>query len=169
MFSFLPVLFQLSDQELFIKKLYGYSIKTNGQAERPAVRLTAVCGHLTAGRSPHPLLQNMEVLIITQRKRNVTLSVRLTAKEKAQILSKARQANLPINKYIIACSECLIIDSTDYTSVLTELKRIGNNLNQIARKLNAGEKCSPDFDDVLDGQRRIFELFSEGIGHRWRR
>ena len=26
MFSFLPVLFQLSDRELFIKKLYGYSI-----------------------------------------------------------------------------------------------------------------------------------------------
>ena len=104
-----------------------------------------------------------------KRNRNVTLSIRLTPKEKRDFLSKARQANLPINKYIIACSECLIIDSTDYAPVLTELKRIGNNLNQIARRLNSGDILAPNFDDVLDGQRRIFELFSEGIGHRWRR
>ena len=111
----------------------------------------------------------MEVLIITQRKRNVTLSIRLTAREKAQIISKAKQANLPINDYLIACSDRLQIDCTDYRPVITELKRIGNNLNQIARRLNSGEVSALKFDDVLDGQRRIFELFSKGIGHRWRR
>ena len=104
-----------------------------------------------------------------KRKRNVTLSIRLTPKEKRNILSKAKKANLPINKYIIACSECLIIDATDYTSVLTELKRIGNNLNQIARRINSGDKAPPDFSEVIEGQRKIFEIFSEGIGHRWLR
>lgn len=75
-----------------------------------------------------------------KRKRNVTLSIRLTPKEKRDILSKAKKANLPINKYIIACSECLIIDATDYTPVLTELKRIGNNPNQIAAGLTPATK-----------------------------
>ena len=76
---------------------------------------------------------------------------------------------MPINKYIIACSECLIIDATDYAPVLTELKRIGNNLNQIARKLNSGNKSPTDFSEVIDGQRKIVEMFSNGMGHRWLR
>ena len=111
----------------------------------------------------------MEVYNLEKRKRNVTLSIRLTPKEKRDILSKAKKANLPINKYVIACSECLIIDATDYTPVLTELKRIGNNLNQIARKLNSGDKAPPDFSEVILGQRKIVELFSERMGHRWLR
>lgn len=104
-----------------------------------------------------------------KRKRNVTLSIRLTPKEKRDILSKAKKANLPINKYIIACSNCLIIDATDYTPVLTELKCIGNNLNQIARRINSGDKAPTDFSEVIDGQPKIFEIFSKGIGHRWLR
>lgn len=111
----------------------------------------------------------MEVYNLEKRKRNVTLSIRLTPKEKRDILSKAKKANLPINKYVIACSKCLIIDATDYTPVLTELKRIGNNLNQIARKLNSGDKAPADFSEVILGQRKIVELFSERMGHRWLR
>ena len=103
----------------------------------------------------------MEVLIITQRKRNVTLSIRLTAREKAQIISKAKQANLPINDYLIACSDRLQIDCNDYHPVITELKRIGNNLNQIARRLNAGEKQPPDFTAILEGQRKIYDMILE--------
>ena len=104
-----------------------------------------------------------------KRNRNVTLSIRLTPKEKRDILSKAKKANMPINKYIIACSDCLIVDATDYTPVLTELKRIGNNFNQIARRLNSGDKVPPELSEVIDGQRRIYEMFSKGIGHRWLR
>lgn len=76
---------------------------------------------------------------------------------------------MPINRFIIACSNCLIIDATDYTPVLTELKRIGNNLNQIARRINSGDKAPTDFSEVIDGQQKIFEIFSKGIGHRWLR
>ena len=93
----------------------------------------------------------------------MTLSIRLTAKEKARILSKARRARLTVNDYLIACSERLSIDCTDYTPVLGELKRIGNNLNQIARRLNAGSHAPPDFNEVLEGQRRIIALLSELI------
>ena len=98
-----------------------------------------------------------------KRNRNVTLSMRLTPKEKRDILSKAQQANLPINKYIIACSDRLQIDCTDYRPVLTELKRIGNNLNQIARRINSGEKMPPDFTEILEGQRKIYDLILEKI------
>lgn len=96
-----------------------------------------------------------------KRNRNVTLSIRLTPKEKWEILSKARQANLPINKYIIACSDRLQIDCTDYRPVITELKRIGNNLNQIARRLNSGGALPHDFAEVVEGQRKIYDLILE--------
>ena len=96
-----------------------------------------------------------------KRNRNVTLSIRLTPKEKRDIISKARQVNLLINKYIIACSDRLQIDCTDYRPVITELKRIGNNLNQIARRLNSGGVLPHDFAEVLEGQRKIYDLILE--------
>lgn len=96
-----------------------------------------------------------------KRNRNVTLSIRLTPKEKREILSKARQANLPINDYLIACSDRLQIDCTDYRPVIMELKRIGNNLNQIARRLNSGGNLPLDFAEVLEGQRKIYDMILE--------
>lgn len=38
-----------------------------GQAERPAVRLTAVCEHITAGRSPNPRRRSLNSLGAVRR------------------------------------------------------------------------------------------------------
>lgn len=65
------------------------------------------------------------------------INIRLTEKEKKLIESKAKKCNMTVTKYII--SSCLkdkiiIVDGLD--KVDTELRRIGNNINQLTRLSN---------------------------------
>lgn len=45
----------------------------------------------------------------------------------------------------------------DLQLLLVELKMIGNNLNQITRKINSGAFCSYNFEEVIDMQRKIYD------------
>lgn len=45
----------------------------------------------------------------------------------------------------------------DLQLLFVELKRIGNNLNQITRKINSGAFCSYNFEEVIDMQRKIYD------------
>ena len=52
--------------------------------------------------------------------------------------------------------------------LLTELKRIGNNLNQISTKINAGAFTSYNFQEVIDLQKAIYEeLYRINRGAPW--
>ena len=91
------------------------------------------------------------------RKRNQTLTVRLTAAEKDAITRKAAKARMSLTDYIVASSLLTEIHvAEDTRPLLTELKRIGNNLNQISTKINAGVFRSYNFQEVIDLQRRIY-------------
>ena len=92
------------------------------------------------------------------RKRNETLTIRLTKAEKSAIRTKARKAKLNLTDYIIAASlQTEITVAEDVKPLIAELKRIGNNLNQIAVKVNSGAFHSADFQDVIDLQRMVYE------------
>lgn len=91
-----------------------------------------------------------------KRKRDKTLTVRLTDREKERIEQNARRAKRSVTDYLVALSiETPIQVSEDVKPLLIELKRIGNNLNQITAKINSGAFCSYNFQDVLDGQKNI--------------
>lgn len=69
--------------------------------------------------------------------KNKRINIRLTEKEKKLIESKAKKCNMTITKYIInSClkDKIIIIDGLD--KVDTELRRIGNNINQLTRLSN---------------------------------
>ena len=92
------------------------------------------------------------------RKRNQTLTIRLTAAEKDAITQKAAKARMSLTDYIVASSLLTEIHvAEDTRPLLTELKRIGNNLNQISTKINAGAFTSYNFQEVIDLQRAIYE------------
>ena len=91
----------------------------------------------------------VKICVVNQRKR--------------QSIEKAKEAGLSVNEFIITCSQRLQIDCTDYSPVITELKRIGNNLNQIARRLNSGGHLPPYFTEVVEGQRKIYDLILENM------
>ena len=88
------------------------------------------------------------------RKRDKTLTVRLTESEKALIEKKAKRANMNLTEYIIAVSNKSQINVAEDTKpLLVELKRIGNNINQIAMKINSGAVSSYNFTEVINMQR----------------
>ena len=99
------------------------------------------------------------------RKRDKTLTVRLTESEKALIEKKAKRANMNLTEYIIAVSNKSKINvAEDTKSLLVELKRIGNNINQIAMKINSGAVSSYNFTEVINMQRKIYEQMLELVG-----
>lgn len=74
------------------------------------------------------------------RKRKVQLNVRMTEEEAERLRKKVEQSGLTQRKYILKCILGKDVRNTDgIKAVLPELKRQGNNLNQIARKLNEQE------------------------------
>ena len=99
------------------------------------------------------------------RKRDKTLTIRLTESEKALIEKKAKRANMNFTEYIIAVSNKSKINVTEDTKpLLVELKRIGNNINQIAMKINSGAVRSYNFTEVINMQRKIYEQMLELVG-----
>lgn len=93
-----------------------------------------------------------------KRKRDKTLTIRLTESEKMMIEKKASKAKLNLTEYIISVSSKSKISVTEDTKpLLMELKRIGNNINQIAMKINSGVVSSYNFDEVISMQRKIYE------------
>ena len=65
---------------------------------------------------------------------------------------------MSLTDYILAAStQTEIYVAEDTRPLIAELKRIGNNLNQITMKINAGAFQSYNFHEVLDMQRAIYE------------
>lgn len=85
------------------------------------------------------------------------MSIRLTQSEKSAIISKAKKSKLTLTEYILKSSLQSEIKVVDLQPLLVELKRIGNNLNQITRKINSGAFCSYNFEEVIDMQRKIYD------------
>lgn len=99
------------------------------------------------------------------RKRDKTLTIRLTESEKANIEKKAAKAKMNLTEYIIAASnKSKIKVAEDTKPLLVELKRIGNNINQIAMKINSGAVSSYNFTEVINMQRKIYEQMLELVG-----
>ena len=97
-----------------------------------------------------------------QRRRDTTLTIRLTKAEKERIERNAKRAERSITDYLVLLSlEMPIHVAEDVKPLLIELKRIGNNLNQIAATINSGVFRSDDFQDVVDEQKKIYEQLLE--------
>ena len=65
------------------------------------------------------------------------INIRLTEKEKSIIESKAKKLNMTITKFIVSsCLKDKIVIINGLDKVDTELRRIGNNINQLTRLAN---------------------------------
>lgn len=92
------------------------------------------------------------------RKRGQTLSIRLTSAEKEAIVKRATKARMSLTDYLLTSALATEIHvAEDTRPLIAEMKRIGNNLNQITTKINAGAFQSYNFQEVLDMQRAIYE------------
>jgi len=124
-----------------------------------------------AGRSPHPLpLRNVRFAqnpygkrkgdqeTKEHRKRDVTLTIRVTQAEKDAIIVNAMRAGKNLTDYILSVNDRAIISPPqDLSPLLRELKRIGTNINQVAAKVNSGVSYVPGLGEVAE-QAEIIRL-----------
>ena len=90
----------------------------------------------------------------------MTLTIGLTDSEKKKIVAKIEKSKMSITDFIIACADNAIIKTPeDLRPVVSQLKRIGNNINQIAIKVNSGAVYSVNFDEVIGMQNKIYEEY----------
>lgn len=62
-----------------------------------------------------------------------------------------------LTEYLLACSDSTeIFVANDLKPIVSELKKIGNNINQIAMKINSGAVRSYNFSDVINLQTKIY-------------
>lgn len=78
--------------------------------------------------------------LIANRKRNETISFRLTINERRRLEAKRKLSGMPMHEFIMECLNHTTINVRPGANrLVVETKRIGNNLNQIARRVNAGQ------------------------------
>lgn len=95
---------------------------------------------------------------MANRKRNKNISVRVTERELMLIKRKIEYSNLTQQEYFLRClfkKEIYVKEGG--LEVVKSLKAIGNNLNQIAHKVNAGQimDCSEVLKSVYEELRGI--------------
>ena len=100
------------------------------------------------------------------RRRDTTLTIRVTEKEKQYIKKRAKKAGLSVTDYIVRLSlETPIFIPVNMQPFLLELKRIGNNINQLTTKVNAKVFSSYNFEEFIKAVDKLTERIGE-VGRR---
>ena len=106
------------------------------------------------------------------RKRNKSIPIRVTEDELKQIDKKADKARLSRTDYLINCAlgkEITLIE--DIKPLLTEMRRIGNNLNQQTKLANMGKINAVNLEDTLAALDRMYQvihtLLAKNRGRDW--
>ena len=94
--------------------------------------------------------------------RNKKINIRLTEKEKNIIETKAKKCNVTITKFIInSCLKDKIIIVNGLDKIDVELRRIGNNINQLTRLANEGIIKVVDLKEVRMEVNNIWQLLKQ--------
>ena len=90
------------------------------------------------------------------------INIRLTEQEKNLIEKKANKCNMTITKFIISsCLKDKIIIITGLDKIDVELKRIGNNINQLTKLANEGAITTIDLREVRMDVINIWQLLKQ--------
>ena len=100
---------------------------------------------------------------MVNRKRNIQMKFWVTEEEKRLIDEK--MAQLPTKRYGAYLRKMAIdgyiiqVDTTDINEMTKALGSIGRNINQIARRLNAGGPAyQADMEEILERLEQIWQL-----------
>lgn len=94
--------------------------------------------------------------------RDKKINIRVTEKEKNQIETKARKCNMSITKYIVSsCLKDKIIVVNGLEKFDTELRRIGNNINQLTRLSNERIINTVDLKELRMEVNNIWQLLKQ--------
>ncbi len=90
--------------------------------------------------------------------RSEILRFRVTPAERERIENKAYSSYRIVSKYLRDCAlgkEIFVVEGVD--SLARELRRIGTNLNQIAKAVNAGNLSAVDLTGMTEEVRAVWQ------------
>lgn len=91
------------------------------------------------------------------RSRNIPIGLRVSEKELAIIDKKKDRARMTRTDYLIACAvgkQIILVE--DLKPLLAELKRIGNNLNQLTKLANMERITEVGLIDTWEALNKIY-------------
>ena len=92
------------------------------------------------------------------RTRPKQIVIRVSEEELAQIKEKVEQSGKSQQQYIIeALTQSNIVNTDGIKELIPELKRVGNNLNQIAHALNGSRYYS--YNLITENQKELTEIW----------
>ena len=97
-----------------------------------------------------------------KRKRNITLTIRLTEEEKAHIVKMSEKSRMNMTDYIVALSHLIPINVPENVKpMIIELRRIGNNINQIATRANMNIYQAENFENIKQELEKMNNILYE--------
>ena len=100
---------------------------------------------------------------MANRTRPKQMVIRLSEEEFAQIKEKVEQSGKNQQQYVIdALTKATVTNTDGIKELIPELKRVGNNINQIARSLNEGDICPMVYvNKSLNDLEEIWQLLRQ--------
>ncbi len=95
-------------------------------------------------------------MTMAERKRNSTMTIRLTNDEKCVIAARARGRSQSISEYVLGV---LLLDESEPIKrcqlIMRQMKLITDKLDGVSEQLKKQEAKSVDFQDIIDMQNEL--------------
>ena len=95
-------------------------------------------------------------------KKDKSITIRVNENEKKKLIEKSKIAKLSLSKYLIKQGldkEIVIVDGLN--EVVAELRRIGNNINQLTYLANSGRIYTVDLGKVKQEIGKAWNVINE--------
>ena len=95
-------------------------------------------------------------------KKDKIITIRVNEKEKKKLIEKSKIAKLSLSEYLIEQGldkDIVMVDGLN--EVVAELRRIGNNINQLTYLANSGRIYTVDFSEVKQEIGKVWNVINE--------
>ena len=114
-----------------------------------------------SGQGPHPFIKRMEVIIMKKQTKTEIISTRVTPEQREIIEENAYSSYRTPSMYLRDCAlgkKIIVVKGVD--EVANELRKIGNNLNQLTRAVNSGYAYEVDLRETREEVARLWQLLN---------
>ena len=94
-------------------------------------------------------------------KKDNVIVIRVTKQEKERLIKKSQEADMTLSEYLIEQGlERDIVIIEDVKNLVYELRKIGNNINQLTKLCNQGRLTNINLEDVKKEMKSIWQLLN---------
>ena len=100
-------------------------------------------------------------------KKDKIITIRVSEKEKKKLIEKSEVAKLSLSEYLVKqCLDKDIVIVDGLNEVVTELRKIGNNINQLTYLANSGRIYTVDLSEVKQEIGKVWNAINE-LQNKW--